>query len=212
MKANGEKFRVISEAIPIPLIISRVSDGLILYANPELIKTFKFSPKDLINRKFLDLYHKLDDLEFLLEALNQHGFIHNYELQLQRGDGTCFWAIASLQYLIFNNEAAILTVFYDITKRKILETKLQEQNDFLQRVFESIPLMIALFDTNGKLQWVNQEWERVLGCKFQDFQAGDLLEALYPNPEYRQYVINFIQSAQRNWGDFKRMFEKFQVE
>ncbi|MGF2038770.1 MAG: PAS domain S-box protein [Nostoc sp. CmiVER01] len=203
LQESEARFRVIFEAIPIPLIISSVSNNLILYANPEFIKNFRFSGKDFINREVLDLYYKSADFKLLLEALNQHDFVHNYELQLKRADGTCFWAIASLQYLNFNNEAAILTVFYDITKRKNLETKLQEQNNFLQIVFESIPLMIALFDTNGQLQWVNQEWENVLGWKFQDFQGGDVLEALYPNPEYRQYVINFIQSAQRNWGDFR---------
>ncbi|MDZ8224230.1 PAS domain S-box protein [Nostoc sp. ChiVER01] len=203
LQESEARFRVIFEAIPIPLIISSVSNNLILYANPEFIKNFRFSRKDFINREVLDLYYKSADFKFLLEALNQHDFVHNYELQLKRADGTCFWAIASLQYLNFNNETAILTVFYDITKRKNLETKLQEQNNFLQIVFESIPLMIALFDTNGQLQWVNQEWENALGWKFQDFQGGDVLEALYPNPEYRQYVINFIQSAQRNWGDFR---------
>lgn len=207
LQESEARFRVIFEAIPIPLIISRVSDNLILYANPEFIKIFRFSGKDFINREVLDLYHKSADFELLLEALNQHGFVHNYELQLKRADGTCFWAIASLQYLRFNNEIAILTVFYDITKRKILETKLQEQNNFLHIVFESIPLMIALFNNNGKLQWVNQEWESVLGWKFQDFQAGDVLEALYPNSEYREDVINFIQSAQRNWSDFKTQMQ-----
>ncbi|MEH1844134.1 MAG: histidine kinase dimerization/phosphoacceptor domain -containing protein [Nostoc sp.] len=111
--------------------------------------------------------------------------------------------IASLQYLTFNNEAAILTVFYDINDRKNLEKQLQEQNDFLQIIFESIPLMIALIDPNGKLQWVNQEWENVLGWKIQHFQTCDVFEALYPNPEYRQYVINFIQSAPHNWSDFR---------
>lgn len=65
------------------------------------------------------------DFEALLKLLNQHGFIHNYELQLKRGDGSYFWAIASLQYLNYNNEAAILTVFYDINDRKNLEIKLQ---------------------------------------------------------------------------------------
>ncbi len=207
LQESEARFRVIFEAIPIPLIISHVSDNLILYANPEFIKTFRFSVKDFINREVLDLYHKSTDFKLLLEALNQHGFVHNYELQLKRADGTCFWAIASLQYLKFNNEVAILTVFYDITKRKNLERKLQEQNDFLQIVFESIPLMISLTDTNGKLQWVNQEWESVLGWKFQDFQTGDVLEALYSNPEYRQDVINSIQSAQRNWSDFKTQMQ-----
>ncbi|MEH2060288.1 MAG: PAS domain S-box protein [Nostoc sp.] len=204
LQESEARFRVISEAIPVPFIISRVSDGLILYANPESLQTFQFSPEYLVNRKnILDLYHNFTDLEALLKALNQDGFIHNYELQLKRADGTFFWAIASLQYLNYNNESAILTVFNDINDRKNAETKLQGQNEFLRIIFESIPLMIALIDANGKLQWVNQEWENVLGWKFQDFQTRDVLEVLYPNAEYRQYVINFMQSAQRNWGDFK---------
>ncbi|MEH2151825.1 PAS domain S-box protein [Nostoc sp.] len=204
LQESEARFRAISEAIPVPLIISRVSDGLILHANPELLQTFRFSPENLVNhKKILDLYHDLADLKVLLEVLNQHRIIHNYEIQLKRADGTYFWAIASLQYLNFNNELAILTVFYDINDRKNAETKLQEQNEFLRIIFESIPLMITLINANGKLQWVNQEWESVLGWKFQDFQTRDVLEGLYPNPEYRQYVINFIQSAQRNWGDFR---------
>ncbi|MEH1844135.1 MAG: PAS domain S-box protein [Nostoc sp.] len=44
LQETEARFRVISEAIPVPFIISRVSDGLILYANPELFKTFRFSP------------------------------------------------------------------------------------------------------------------------------------------------------------------------
>ncbi|RCJ22674.1 ATPase [Nostoc sp. ATCC 43529] len=204
LQESEARFRVISEVIPVPLIISRVSDGLILYANNELIQTFKLSKIDLANHKYLlDLYHNLPDLTELLAALNQHGCIRNYELQLKRADSSIFWAIASLQYLIFNNEAAILTVFYDINERKNIETRLQEQNEFLRLIFENIPLMIALINPNGKLQWVNQEWENVLGWKFQDFQNSDVLEVLYPNPEYRQHVINFIQSAQRKWGDFR---------
>ncbi len=204
LQQSEARFRVISEAIPVPFIISRVSDGLILYANTELLQTFQFSPEYLVNRKnFVDLYHNLTDLETLLTILNQQGFIHNYELQLKKADGTRFWAIASLQYLVFNNESAILTVFNDINDRKNAEKKLQEQNEFLRIIFENIPLMIALINANGELQWVNQEWENILGWKFQDFQTRNVLEVLYPNPEYRQDVISFMQFAQRIWADFK---------
>ncbi|MBD2613018.1 MAG: PAS domain S-box protein [Nostoc sp. ZfuVER08] len=204
LQDSEARFQAISEAIPVPLIISRVSDGLILYANAELIKTFQFSQTNLINQKYLlDLYHDLADLTALLQALNQYDSIRNYELQLKRADGTSFWAIASLQYVNFNNEAAILTVFNDINDRKNIETKLQEKNEFLRLIFENMPLMIALINPNGELQWVNQEWESVLGWKLQDFKNSDVLEVLYPNPEYRQYVVNFIQSARRKWGDFR---------
>ncbi|MFN6564102.1 MAG: GAF domain-containing protein [Nostoc sp. ChiSLP01] len=201
---NSLDFLDVNEAIPIPLIISRVSDGLILYANPELIKTFKIFQIDLVNHKYLlDFYKNIADFTTLLEALKKHGSIRNYELELKRADGTYFWAIASLQYLNFNNETAILTVFHDISDRKKNETQLQEKNEFLRLIFENIPLMIALINADGKLQWVNQEWENILGWKFQDFQNSDVLEVLFPNAEERQYVVNFIQSAQRKWGDFR---------
>ncbi|BDI15634.1 hypothetical protein ANSO36C_14360 [Nostoc cf. commune SO-36] len=43
LQESEARFRVISETIPVPFIISRVSDGLILYANSELLQTFQFS-------------------------------------------------------------------------------------------------------------------------------------------------------------------------
>ncbi|MEH2066880.1 MAG: PAS domain S-box protein [Nostoc sp.] len=204
IEENKARFRAISEVIPVPLMILRASDGLILYANQELIKTFHFSSINLVNQKKIsDLYYDLTDLKALLEILERDGYIRNYELQLKRADGSQFWASASLQYLKFNNEAAILIVVYDISFSKNEQKKLQEQNKFLKLIFENIPLMIALINHNNKLQWVNQEWERVLGWKFQDLQNSDILEVLFPNLEYRQDVINFIQSAQRNWNDFR---------
>lgn len=197
------RFRTVAEAIPIPLVISRLSDGLILYANNEFIQTFRFSLEHFSNYLLSDLYHDRQELQALLEALEQHGSLRNYELPLKRADGTSFWAITSLQYVTFNGETALLTVLSDITERKNTEVKLTEQNEFLQNIFAHIPLMIALIDTEGKLHWVNREWEDTLGWQFKDFETQDALAALYPDPEYRQYVINFIQSAKRNWGDFK---------
>ncbi|MBE9053275.1 PAS domain S-box protein [Nostocales cyanobacterium LEGE 11386] len=203
LQESEARFRAISEAIPVPLMISRLSDGLILYANPEFLQTFRFSAEDLINCPALDLYHHKAEVKTVLEVLSQHGSLQNYELPLKRGDGTSFWAIASLQYLTFNGESAILAVLSDITERKNAEAKLQEQNEFLQSIFARIPLMITLINAEGKLQWVNQELESVFGWQLKDFQDRDLLTELYPNPEYRQYVIDFIQSAKRTWGDFK---------
>lgn len=203
LQESEARFRAVTETIPVPLVISRVSDGLILYANIEFIQTFRFAPDDFVNCLISNLYHDPQDFQLILEALTHQGLLQNYELLLKRTDGTCFWAIASLQYLTFNGEWAILAVLSDITERKNAEVKLQEQNEFLQSIFARIPLMIALINSKGQLQWVNQEWEDVLGWQMKDFQNRDLLSVLYPDPEYRQDVINFIQSAKRSWGDFR---------
>ncbi|WP_017652668.1 PAS domain S-box protein [Fortiea contorta] len=197
------RFRTISQAIPIPLAISRLADGSMLHANQQFMEIFQISSEDLVNYKIQDFYQNPATQKEVLENLAVQGFLHNYEIQFKKLDNSLFWAIISLQYLKYNGEIAILSVLYDITKHKNLEAKLQEQNEFLRTIFENIPLMITLIDVNGRLQWVNQEWERILGFTLQDSQTDDVLAAIYPDLGYRQYVINFIQSAQRIWGDFR---------
>ncbi|MTJ47184.1 GAF domain-containing protein [Dolichospermum sp. UHCC 0259] len=203
LQDSEAKFRVISQAIPIPLVISRLSDGIIIYANPEFLHTFKFSPDDLLQKRISDLYHDKSDWDKLLTTFNQNGCLHNHEIQLNKADGTNLWLITYWRYLKYNNEPAVLQLFNDITDRKNSEVKLQEQNDFLQTIFKNIPLMIALIDGNYQVQWVNQNLEETLKYSLQDFQTRNIFAELYPDEEYRQEVIDFVQSAQPVWQDFK---------
>ncbi|MBE9210246.1 PAS domain S-box protein [Nostoc sp. LEGE 06077] len=201
--ASEAIFRAVAEIIPVPLMIYRLSDGLILNANQEFFQAFCCASEDVINCPVADIYHDLADSQTLLRELEQKGSLHNYEILLKRADETSFWAIVSLQSLIFNGESVILAVLSDITERKNTETQLKEQNEFLQSIFERIPLMIALINSAGKLQWVNQEWEKTLGWKFKDLPTCELLAAVYPHPEDRQYVMNFVLSADHTWDDFR---------
>ncbi|BAY18457.1 signal transduction histidine kinase [Anabaenopsis circularis NIES-21] len=201
--ASEAMFRAVAERIPAPLMISRLSDGLILNANQEFFKAFRCESVDIINCPVTDIYHDINESQNLLTELEKQGSLHNYEIMLKRADGSTFWAIASLQHLIFNGESAILSVLSDITEHKNTETHLKEQNEFLQSIFERIPLMIALINPAGQLEWVNQEWEKIIGWKLEDFPSCDLLTSIYPNAEDRQYVMNFVQSADQTWDDFK---------
>ncbi|QLE55864.1 GAF domain-containing protein [Nostoc sp. TCL26-01] len=203
LQKSEDRFRTILEAIPVPLVISRIFDGLILYANSEFCKTFNFPQRNLTELTTSDLYQNPDDRRQILEALSHNGSLHNYDIQLKRADGNSLWAIASIQYLNFNNEYAVLKILHDITERKQVEAELQAQNSLLQSIFERIPLMIALGNREGKINWVNQELENVLGWSLEDFQNRDVFAELCPNTQYRQSVINFIQAAERVWGDFK---------
>ncbi|MTJ06706.1 PAS domain S-box protein [Anabaena sp. UHCC 0204] len=202
LQDSEARFRVISQAIPIPLVISRVSDGIIIYANPEFLHTFQFSPDDLLQTKISDLYHNKSDWNKLLTEFNHDGFLHNYEIQLHKADGTNLWVIAYWRYLKYNNEPAVLQLFNDITERKNSEVKLQEQNEFLQSIFQNIPLMIALIGADYDVHWVNHKFEETLKYSLQDFQSRNILSEFYPNEEYRQEVIEFIQSGQPVWHDF----------
>ncbi len=154
LQENEARFQAIYQSIPVPLIISRLSDGLILYANPELLQIFCCSAEDLVNRPVSDLYYEPAERKAILAALTQDESVQNYELLLKRVDGTYFWAIASFQYLSFHGESAILAVFSDITKRKQAELvfKAQAEREQLmgtvaQRIRQSLNLQDILNTT-----------------------------------------------------------------
>jgi PAS domain S-box-containing protein len=203
LQKSETRFRTILESIPVPLIISRVDDGLILYTNSDFLRTFQISATDLVNCNVVDFYQNSADKQQVLASLSQHGSLQNYDIQFKRRDGSSFWAIASIQYLNFNNEFAILTVLYDITERKNAEARLQEQNALLQGIFTGMPLMIALISPEGQVQWINQELERLLGWSLRDYQTLDIFTQLYPQPEDRLLVMNFMQDGEGVWKDFK---------
>ena len=49
----------------------------------------------------------------------------------------------------------------------------------------------------------NHETEMVLGWSLEELKSINLLEACYPNPDYRQQVMNCMMAADPGWTDFK---------
>ncbi len=92
-----------------------------------------------------------------------------------------------------------------VAEREQAEAELREQKEILQKVFDHIPAMIAFIDADGRFKLVNREWERTLGWSLEDIQAHDLdvLAKTYPDPQYRQTVLDFISASESKWADFK---------
>ncbi|ACC84291.1 PAS domain-containing sensor histidine kinase [Nostoc punctiforme] len=188
---------------PNPMWIYNQNNLRFLDVNEAAVIHYGYSREEFLQMRMTDIFPP-ENVSIFREYLGKrHTNLHFSGQWLhRRKDGQNIDVEVVTHTIDYANYNARLVNIRDITEHKRIERTLQEQNEFLRRIFESIPLMIALIDTNGKLQWVNQEWESVLGWKFKDFQTGDVLEALYPNAEYRQDVINFMQSAQHNWADF----------
>jgi PAS domain S-box-containing protein len=132
LKQSEEMFRTIAEATPVPVLISRIEDGSVLYANMAASKTFGVSSEDLSNHSTLEFYHDPGDRQKLLAALECDGCVESFELQCKRADGSLFWVAASLRRLIFNDELTFLTALCDITQRKQEEEALKRQVKELQ--------------------------------------------------------------------------------
>jgi len=127
LQQSEEWFRTIAEATPVPVLICRVEDSTILYANTAAGAMFGLAVEDLLNRRSLEFYHNPNDRHTLLETVRRHGSVQNFELQCKRSDSSLFWVAASLRQLTFKHEPTLLTALHDITQRKLEEEALKQQ-------------------------------------------------------------------------------------
>ncbi|HEY9876801.1 MAG TPA: diguanylate cyclase, partial [Leptolyngbyaceae cyanobacterium] len=124
-KEDKEQFQTIVEALPLSMVVSRVADGTVLYANPEVELTFGIPAAQMVGHQAANFYANPDNQAQLLRQLTKDGFLKNYEVQVKKHDGSLVWVAVSLRYLTFEGEAALLSVFSEITERRQAEARLR---------------------------------------------------------------------------------------
>ena len=155
--------RLIAEATPIPVLISRLEDGVILYANTTAGSTFGLPVEQLLGCHIQDFYFNPSDRKELVEALSRAESIQRRELQCKRADGTPFWVTASLQPLTFNGAATALSALCDITDRKQAEEALRLSEEKYHSIFENALEGIYQSTPDGRFLSVNPAMARIHG-------------------------------------------------
>ncbi|MEG5035351.1 PAS domain S-box protein [Microcoleus sp. AT3-D2] len=142
---SEERLRAIASTTPVPLLITRLEDSVILYANPALGESLGLSYEQLIGRKKIGLYANINDRRQLIGLVKQNGFSDSEEICLKKANGSFFWVKMSMRAINFNGEAAILSAFYDITDRVEAETALRQSEARFQKLAANVPGMIYQF-------------------------------------------------------------------
>ena len=97
---------------------------------------------------------------------------------------------------------AVGTLQQEVAEKIEAQTRLTHQNEVLQKIISSIPVMLYFYDSQGNVAIVNSEFERVLGYSLTDVQKADPMELLYPDPQQREEVRRHMLSGEPGWRDF----------
>jgi PAS domain S-box-containing protein len=131
LRESEERFRVIAEASPVQVSVSREEDGTILFTNPEYERAFGFTKGELIGRKAPDLYADPADRAALIKTLKEKGSVKDFEVKVKKRDGAAFWVSASINAIRYAGGPALLGTSLDITVRKKAEVDLRLRNEEL---------------------------------------------------------------------------------
>ncbi|MBF0356148.1 MAG: diguanylate cyclase [Alphaproteobacteria bacterium] len=175
---SEEGLKRILDAAPVPLALTSVARGKVVYANKLCHALFQVDgPSEGMDVR--NFYTNPDDRDKLIEQIRRHGEVHEYEISMRRADGTDVWVLVSAAPLSYRGESVFVLGYYDITERKALMARLSESEERLRVIVEATPVPLVLTRiADDLLLYVNrhaldlfhvQEGMNVIGSPASDF-------------------------------------------
>ncbi len=154
-RRSERQLRMIVEATPVPVVISRLSDRVILYANRSAGQLLNLASNALLSHRLTEFYQNPADWLSLLERLGHEEAIDAYEIEMHTADQRPIGTATSLRLIEFNDDGAILVSLYDITARKQAEQRLQQQVEELRLELDEARLSSQRAEETGTTRFHN---------------------------------------------------------
>jgi len=80
---------------------------------------------------------------------------------------------------------------------------LPRERELLQRIFDTVPLMMTIYEPDTQVLRVNRAFEQLIGWTSEELASISLMEQCYPDPGYREDAAAFMQACLPEWRDFR---------
>jgi diguanylate cyclase (GGDEF)-like protein/PAS domain S-box-containing protein len=136
----------------------------IITCNKRAIEIFAKGDKTkLFNTNIRNIQKNGFTNDFKMDYLNQHETL-NVELEYNTPDNKEFWGDLAVKEVSLSGEALLLIRISDIDARKRTEEKLHKSQIFIQKIADSTPNIIYIFDIiEQKVVYSNQKIDKALG-------------------------------------------------
>lgn len=125
IKESEKKFRLITETLPVAVLITDKEGDEIIYANEAAGSLFGLSVEELKTRKTTEFYNPADRAT-IVEIVDRNGYLKNKELKGVNAQGNSWWVELSVKPIEFDGTAALLAICHDVTNRTMLEIQLRQ--------------------------------------------------------------------------------------
>ena len=172
LKENEQRLRTIFDNAGIGIMI--VNDKFrCLDANNQWLSISGYSRDEMMALSILDITHP-DDLVISREHLYAltTGNIDSYNIEKRyiKKDGSIMWGNLSVTPIMDSRGgvSTIIAVIVDITRRKNIQLRLKESEEFLRRVVDTTPNLIFVKNRKGEFTLVNKAVADIYNIGIQD--------------------------------------------
>ena len=131
MRLSEARFRSITEAHPVPVMIVRVSTSTIMYASPGAEPLMGAAQNILIGSTLQKYFG--EETPYMMQDIVSDQRMDMHEVVLWREDSRQIPVAISARVIDYQGEAAAVLGLYDLSERKQAETQIAKQQEALQQ-------------------------------------------------------------------------------
>lgn len=148
-------------------------DGIILDVSPSVEKHSNYKRGDLVGKSIDVVFSDLAKRERLVELLSEHGSVTNYEIGLNDKDGTQYICLVNVALISdeHNKPVKFVGLFHNITERKDVEKALLESEAKFRLIFDSAPLGILHYNSEGIITACNTNFVNIIGSSVEALEG-----------------------------------------
>ena len=133
-----EVFYQVFQSNPTPMAISRFEDAKYVDVNKAFLDFLEYKPEEVINHTSNELQLFLDIIQSdkFLSKLKKLNKVRDFEVKMKTGSGATKEVLFTAETIKVNDEIFLLTIYNDITEKKIIEKKLQAPSERYNQIFD----------------------------------------------------------------------------
>ncbi|MGE0131028.1 MAG: PAS domain S-box protein [Blastocatellales bacterium] len=194
LRESEERFSKAFRASPDALIITRLSDGVILEVNDSFVSLTGYDRDEMIGKSTIELglYGDPADRQRLLAILEEQKRVRDVELKMRRRSGEARLVSFSAEPFELRGERCWLTIGRDITESKRAQEALRESEERARRqlaqieaIYATAPVGLCYLDTDLRFISANDQLAEIDGVSVEGHLGRRIAEVL---PEVNEHV------------------------
>lgn len=199
LRRSADRFAKLFETIPIPIVISRLSDGRILEVNEAFVRGNVYSRERLLQSTSTELgmWVDPDGRIALRDEIASGARIRNRRMQFRLGNGELRDYLFSAERIDWHGEQAFVSFPMDVTKLEAARREAQASSERFEKLFDLSPVPIVIGAlADGRYLAANEAWLHLHGYRREELAGhGSLSLGVWANPEVRAQMVQMLESG-----------------
>jgi len=205
-RQTAERMLKVIDAVPDFMLLTRVSDAFIIYANAGVESMTGHAYAELVGKTLdeVELGITKDQRSDWQRHLIKNDALTNYETTIKHKNGSLINVLVSASLLEIDNAEHVLIICRDITDRKLVEAAVAHANRQLNYVLDAASeIAIISTDVKGIVQMFNRGAEKMLGYRAREqigipmpFEIHDSNELIQRSKELSRHYGREIKTTE----------------